>query len=340
MDISEVILFLRLIRVMSLGPESRLIWGVFEAFRHLANTPEGQHFKITKVLDLLCQPGESLDALALRLAELEPDMSRRYGTMSAIAGALAASGEPTLAVEFWRHCLTDEISPINSQAKYTPSFAAKYHENSLHLNAILSFMLFCLPVVSAFRDFFPMNEGSVANDFLLFNSKDVSSSFHLKAPEAKLSILDLCCGTGLAGPILCSISKDVGGIDASSEMIEIAKARGVYRSLVRGDLFQILDSSEDSYDFVFMAGAAYYFSDLNRLFRTISRVMKPGAIFAFQTFPSPDGHDIMMTIAGTQRYCHSESFIRKCAAETGMKVEQTAIGLSYELPSGFYLLRR
>ena len=52
----------------------------------------------------------------------------------------------------------------------------------------------------------------------------------------RLSILDLGCGTGLAGAAFRPLAARLDGIDLSPAMIEKARARGIYDHLAVADL--------------------------------------------------------------------------------------------------------
>jgi predicted TPR repeat methyltransferase len=55
-------------------------------------------------------------------------------------------------------------------------------------------------------------------------------------------ILDLGCGTGLAGEALIDLEKTLVGIDLSKEMLKIAEAKNIYNRLIQDEIHQILIS--------------------------------------------------------------------------------------------------
>ena len=73
-------------------------------------------------------------------------------------------------------------------------------------------------------------------------------------PSLGSVILDMGCGTGLVGELLHSLGyRHLDGLDLSPEMLEKAKARGVYRTLGEADLTETLEI-EQIYDAVICVG--------------------------------------------------------------------------------------
>ncbi len=61
-------------------------------------------------------------------------------------------------------------------------------------------------------------------------------------------ILDAGCGTGLSGPLLAALGyADVHGIDMSPNMLEAAKRRGGYSSLLEAELGKVLPFTDGSF---------------------------------------------------------------------------------------------
>ena len=60
-------------------------------------------------------------------------------------------------------------------------------------------------------------------------------------PKGAGPLLDAGCGTGLSGPYLAALGYgDLEGLDFSEEMLAVAAARGVYRSVAQAELGQPL----------------------------------------------------------------------------------------------------
>ena len=77
------------------------------------------------------------------------------------------------------------------------------------------------------------------------------------------AMLDLGCGTGLAGVAFRPYVDRLIGMDISSGMIEQARAKNVYDELVAADLLEFLrGKQEEKYDLVLAADVFVYCSDL------------------------------------------------------------------------------
>ncbi|MBF0279803.1 MAG: class I SAM-dependent methyltransferase [SAR324 cluster bacterium] len=94
------------------------------------------------------------------------------------------------------------------------------------------------------------------------------------------SVLDVGCGTGLAGKALQMAGfKKVDGIDISRRSLEIAERSGVYRSLSEIDLQkQPFPIEPDKYDGLICVGVLTYLTDSTGTLREFHRIVKPGGI--------------------------------------------------------------
>lgn len=76
-----------------------------------------------------------------------------------------------------------------------------------------------------------------------------------KFANLKTSILDFGCGTGLSGKALYDIGfKKLDGMDISTEMLEIAKVRGLYDQLWKSEPGEMTDVNMGQYDIIVAAG--------------------------------------------------------------------------------------
>ena len=95
-------------------------------------------------------------------------------------------------------------------------------------------------------------------------------------------ILDLGCGTGIYAKILKRRGAVVSGIDISPKMIELAKQN------VKGVDFRVgtaynLPYKSGTFDIVVASLVVHYFTNMNRAFREIKRVLKRNGVFIFST---------------------------------------------------------
>jgi SAM-dependent methyltransferase len=105
---------------------------------------------------------------------------------------------------------------------------------------------------------------------------------------ADAEILDIGAGTGLVAEHLRGLTVDA--LDITPEMLDIARPKGLYRSLVLGDLTKTLEIPDECYDAVISCGTFTHGHVGPECFPELLRVSKPGAVFACGTIgPVLDG---------------------------------------------------
>ena len=140
----------------------------------------------------------------------------------------------------------------------------------------------------------------------------------LVAPEHKsLSVLDLGCGTGLAGAVFRTLASRLDGIDLSPRMIEQARARGIYDSLWVGDIEADSGKGDFTYDLVIAADTFVYLGDLSKVLRTIAKSLRPGGLLLF-TVEKEIGE--AYTLGEKRRWRHSECYLQRVAENSGFTV--------------------
>lgn len=129
------------------------------------------------------------------------------------------------------------------------------------------------------------------------------------------SMLDLGCGTGLAGATFRDCVDRLVGVDLSDGMIEEAGAKGIYDRLVVSDLVQfVADETETKarYDLIVAADVFVYMRDLAPVARAVARIVAPTGFFAF-TVETHTNQGVVL--APTLRYAHSEAHVRAALAD-------------------------
>jgi predicted TPR repeat methyltransferase len=137
------------------------------------------------------------------------------------------------------------------------------------------------------------------------------------AGRTGLSILDLGCGTGLAGVAFRDLADRLDGIDLSPAMIEKARARGLYDSLVVGDLESALAAGHSHYDLILAADTLVYLGELDAVFAGVSRRLAQNGFFLF-TIEKQDEGDF--TLGPKRRWRHSPDYVKALAAGAGLTV--------------------
>jgi predicted TPR repeat methyltransferase len=124
------------------------------------------------------------------------------------------------------------------------------------------------------------------------------------------SVLDLGCGTGLAGAAFRPICGRLTGVDLSAAMVAKAAEKGCYDRLETADLVDFLEEEtggEVRYDLVIAADVFVYVNDLSPIFAAVAPVTAPGGFFAF-TAETHAGSGVKLL--PTLRYAHAERYLR------------------------------
>jgi len=100
--------------------------------------------------------------------------------------------------------------------------------------------------------------------------------------DRQASVLDIGCGTGLAGHKLAEMGfTTIDGLDLSPEMMQVAARRSVYRHFIAADLNQRLPMPDASYEGASCSGTFTHGHVDARCLDEVFRVLKLGAPFAF-----------------------------------------------------------
>jgi predicted TPR repeat methyltransferase len=143
---------------------------------------------------------------------------------------------------------------------------------------------------------------------------------HLRrlADRSFASVLDLGCGTGLSAPLLRPIASYLEGVDLSAKMVERSRALSLYNKVFEAELVDHLAATPRTYDLLVATDVFIYIGDLAPAFAGVRRVIDADGIFCFSVEQAGNNIDFMLQARLT--YAHSESYLRKLAAQHGFEV--------------------
>jgi predicted TPR repeat methyltransferase len=132
------------------------------------------------------------------------------------------------------------------------------------------------------------------------------------------SMLDLGCGTGLAGYAFRPYVDWLVGVDVSPGMIAQARAKGLYDRLVVLELRRFLAAEAEGqaqYHLIIAADVFVYSSDLAPVAAAAARVLAPRGLFAFTVETHPGEGAVLQQ---TLRYAHGAAHVRTAIADAGL----------------------
>ena len=114
-----------------------------------------------------------------------------------------------------------------------------------------------------------------------------SSGAQRACRQPRQRILDIACGNGLTSRRLAALGANVTAFDFSANLIEKAKTREnptsliEYRVIDATDEDQLLILGQASYDSAVSNMALFDMAEIETLFRTLPRLLKPNGSFVF-----------------------------------------------------------
>jgi predicted TPR repeat methyltransferase len=138
------------------------------------------------------------------------------------------------------------------------------------------------------------------------------------------SMLDLGCGTGLAGAAFRAGVDRLTGVDLSAAMIDAARRKALYDRLETGELVEFLNAeaaAQARYDLVVAADVLVYMQDLAVAAAAVRRVLAPGGLFGF-TVETHAGDGVLLR--ESLRYAHGAAHVRAAMAGAGLNLAYLA----------------
>ncbi len=140
-----------------------------------------------------------------------------------------------------------------------------------------------------------------------------------------LAVLDLGCGTGLAGQHLRPRARHLVGVDLSPEMLARARRRRLYDRLDEAEITAWLGADASSagpdgrFDLIVACDALIYFGDLGQVIGPAAALLAPGGWFV-GTVERSERAPLRLTDSG--RYAHHRDHLAATAAAAGLTVRQ------------------
>ena len=102
--------------------------------------------------------------------------------------------------------------------------------------------------------------------------------------SAPQCVLDVACGTGRIGAWLRSrCAAVIDGVDITPEMLDVARSKGIYRTLRVADVLST-GLPPEAYDLCIQSLADEHLPELQPLYSEVARVTRPGGTFVIAGF--------------------------------------------------------
>lgn len=142
-------------------------------------------------------------------------------------------------------------------------------------------------------------------------------------------LLDAGCGTGLCAPYLRPYARQLIGVDLSANMLERARERGLYDSLVQAELVSYLQACDADFDVIVSADTLCYFGRLDLAFAAVRRALRTGGHWVFTVEAHAQPTDFVLHIHG--RYSHARVYLENELARAGFSgVDIQSVDLRFE----------
>ena len=151
----------------------------------------------------------------------------------------------------------------------------------------------------------------------------------LRGEKDKKDLLDLGCGTGLAGVSFSPYARKMVGVDLSARMLAHARMRHLYQRLEHAEMLSMMRSEEaGSYDVIVAADAFIYCGKLDEIFAEAKRLLRMGGLFIFSVESLDDLPRTEMAQVETRpfqlntngRFAHSAAYIHVLAFASGFRI--------------------
>jgi predicted TPR repeat methyltransferase len=154
-------------------------------------------------------------------------------------------------------------------------------------------------------------------------------------------VLDLGCGTGLAGAALRAHASELIGVDLSPRMVSRARQRAIYDELHCEDLIATLARTTDV-DLIVAADVFIYVGVLDATIAACAKALRSGGLLAFSVERSTSDDVVLQP---TLRYAHAGAYIERLANAHALVVEcaePTTLRVDHGNPCAgvLYVLRR
>lgn len=142
---------------------------------------------------------------------------------------------------------------------------------------------------------------------------------------ASVRLLDLGCGTGLAGAAFADVARETVGVDLAQEMLALADARGVYGELYVAEAVAFLTAWDEAlFDAIVATDVWPYLGDLAPFMRAAASCLTGGGLLVASTERADDDPPGGWRVTATQRFAHTSPYLGATLADAGFAIAAQA----------------
>lgn len=135
--------------------------------------------------------------------------------------------------------------------------------------------------------------------------------------RAGLRVLELGCGSGLAGLEIRDRCAHLTGVDLSAHMLDLARERGIYDALEQAEIGAWLRACAQRFELILACDSLIYFGDLGEVMAGAASCLEPEGLFVFSL---ELGFEAPYRLNDNGRYSHHPDGVRQLAAGAGFEV--------------------
>ncbi len=135
-----------------------------------------------------------------------------------------------------------------------------------------------------------------------------------------LDVLDAGCGTGLCGAVVAPFARRLVGVDMSERMLEHAKDKNIYHTLIKAELTEHLRDNSETFDLIVSSDTLVYFGELKGIIAAFAGALRPKGLLVFtleHAVGDRDGVDYRLELHG--RYSHAQAYVERLLTSSGLR---------------------
>jgi|GEM_PF-1119053 len=140
-----------------------------------------------------------------------------------------------------------------------------------------------------------------------------------------LNILDLGCGTGIAGIVFRDLAKVQVGVDLSKQMLYRALEQNAYEALIQANInLSLPGEGQKFFDIALAADVLVYLEDLEEIFINVANTLASQGLFAFtiELAPTDFKNTENSILQPSGRFAHNPTYIEDLSKRHNFNIKQ------------------